>query len=44
VDRLNDIGLTEKGREEARVAGNKIKRMVIDFAFTSDLIRATANS
>jgi len=37
---LTDIGLTEKGREEARVAGNKIKGMVIDFAFTSDLIRA----
>jgi 2,3-bisphosphoglycerate-dependent phosphoglycerate mutase len=37
---LTDIGLTEKGREEARFAGNKIKGLAIDFAFTSALSRA----
>lgn len=37
---LTDIGLTEKGREQARIAGEKIKGCTIDFAFTSELIRA----
>lgn len=35
-----DIGLSEKGREQARVAGEKLKGFQIDFAFTSTLIRA----
>jgi len=37
---LTDIGLTEKGKEEARFAGNKIKGLQIDLAYTSALIRA----
>jgi len=37
---LTDIGLTEKGKEEARSAGEKLKGFSIDFAFTSILIRA----
>ena len=37
---LTDIGLTEKGKEEARFAGNKIKGQQIDFAYTSALLRA----
>lgn len=35
-----DVGLTEKGRQQARLAGEKIKGIPIDFAFTSVLIRA----
>lgn len=37
---LTDIGLTEKGKEQARIAGQKIKDLPTDFAFTSVLIRA----
>ena len=37
---LTDIGLTEKGKEEARLAGEKLKVLPVDFAFTSQLIRA----
>lgn len=37
---LTDIGLTEKGKDEARLAGEKLKGYPIDFAFTSVLIRA----
>ena len=37
---LADIGLTEKGKEEARLAGEKLKVLPIDIAFTSVLIRA----
>ena len=37
---LADIGLTEKGKEEARLAGEKLKVLPVDFAFTSQLIRA----
>lgn len=35
-----DIGLSEKGKEQARLAGEKLKDFPIDFAFTSSLIRA----
>lgn len=35
-----DIGLTEKGREEAKKAANEIKDVPLDVAFTSDLKRA----
>lgn len=35
-----DIGLTEKGKEQARLAGEKLKGMPIDLAYTSILIRA----
>lgn len=37
---LTDIGLSEKGIEEARLAGEKLKGFSIDIAFTSVLIRA----
>lgn len=37
---LTDIGLSEKGKEEARLAGEKLKGISIDFAFTSVLLRA----
>lgn len=37
-----DIPLTEKGREEARKAGEKIKGIQFDKAYTSALIRAQA--
>jgi len=37
---LTDIGLTEKGKEEARLAGEKLKGFSIDYAYTSVLIRA----
>jgi len=37
---LTDIGLTEKGKEEARSAGKKLEGFSIDFAFISVLIRA----
>jgi len=37
---LTDTGLTEKGKEEARFAGKKIKGLQIDFAYTSALLRA----
>lgn len=35
-----DIGLSEKGKEQARLAGEKMKGLQIDFAYTSLLIRA----
>ncbi|MFA6918230.1 MAG: 2,3-diphosphoglycerate-dependent phosphoglycerate mutase [Candidatus Gracilibacteria bacterium] len=35
-----DIGLSEKGREQARQVGEKLKGMKIDFAYTSVLLRA----
>lgn len=35
-----DIGLSEKGKEEARQAGEKLKGSPIDFAYTSVLLRA----
>jgi 2,3-bisphosphoglycerate-dependent phosphoglycerate mutase len=35
-----DIGLTEKGRAEGKVAGEKLKGVSLDFAFTSPLMRA----
>lgn len=35
-----DIDLTEKGREEAKKAGEKLKDIHFDYAFTSDLVRA----
>ncbi len=35
-----DIPLTEKGRKDARVAGEKIRDIKLDLAFTSKLIRA----
>lgn len=34
-----DIGLSEKGRQQARLVGEKLKGMQIDFAFISVLIR-----
>jgi 2,3-bisphosphoglycerate-dependent phosphoglycerate mutase len=37
---LTDIGLTEKGKKQAKLAGEKLKDLSIDFAFTSPLIRA----
>lgn len=37
---LTDIGLSEKGKEQARLAGEKLKGFPIDFAFTSVLKRA----
>lgn len=36
---LTDIGLSEKGKEEARQAGEKLKGMSIDIAYTSTLLR-----
>lgn len=36
---LTDIGLTEKGKEQARIAGEKLKGLSIDLAFTSALSR-----
>ncbi|MBI4096669.1 MAG: 2,3-diphosphoglycerate-dependent phosphoglycerate mutase [Candidatus Levybacteria bacterium] len=35
-----DIGLSEKGKEEARKAGKKLKGFSIDIAYTSVLLRA----
>lgn len=35
-----DIGLSEKGKEEARAAGEKLKGVPIDLAYTSVLLRA----
>jgi|WetSurMetagenome_2_1015567.scaffolds.fasta_scaffold60734_3 2,3-bisphosphoglycerate-dependent phosphoglycerate mutase len=35
-----DIGLSEKGKEQARQAGEKIKGIRIDFTYTSVLVRA----
>jgi 2,3-bisphosphoglycerate-dependent phosphoglycerate mutase len=37
---LTDIGLTEKGKEQARLVGEKLKTISIDIAYTSVLIRA----
>lgn len=37
---LTDIGLSEKGKEEARLAGGKLKNYPIDIAYTSPLLRA----
>lgn len=37
---LTDIALSEKGKEEARLAGNALKNSKIDLAYTSSLIRA----
>ncbi|MDO8621317.1 MAG: 2,3-diphosphoglycerate-dependent phosphoglycerate mutase [Candidatus Levybacteria bacterium] len=37
---LTDIGLSEKGKEQARLVGEKLKGFSINFAFTSVLIRA----
>ena len=34
-----DIGLSEKGKEQARQVGEKLKGMRLDFAYTSILIR-----
>jgi 2,3-bisphosphoglycerate-dependent phosphoglycerate mutase len=35
-----DVDITEKGEEEARIAGEKLKGKKFDIAFTSDLLRA----
>ena len=35
-----DIGLSEKGKKEARISGEKLKGFSIDIAFTSVLIRS----
>ncbi len=35
-----DVGLTEKGREQARTSGNILKGLNFDVCFTSDLKRA----
>lgn len=32
---LTDVSLTEKGREEARLAGEKLKDIHFDLAYTS---------
>lgn len=37
---LTDVGLTDKGKEQSRLAGDKLKGFPIDLAFTSILIRA----
>jgi len=37
---LTDIGLSEKGKEEAREAAKSLKNIRIDLAYTSVLIRA----
>lgn len=37
---VTDIGLSEKGKTEAMLAGNKLKDFPIDFAYTSVLLRA----
>jgi 2,3-bisphosphoglycerate-dependent phosphoglycerate mutase len=37
---ITDIGLTQKGKEEARAAGTRIADLEIDIAFTSALSRA----
>lgn len=37
---LTDIGLSDKGKEEARIAGEKLKNFTIDLAYTSALLRA----
>lgn len=35
-----DVGLTEKGRREAREAGEKLKKIQWDFVFESDMLRS----
>jgi 2,3-bisphosphoglycerate-dependent phosphoglycerate mutase len=37
---LTNVGLTEKGKEQARLAGEKLKGISIDLAYTSVLLRA----
>lgn len=37
---LTDVGLTEKGKKEARQAGEALKKIHFDKAYTSSLIRA----
>jgi 2,3-bisphosphoglycerate-dependent phosphoglycerate mutase len=37
---LTNIGLTPKGREEAKKAASLIRDISLDYAFTSDLVRA----
>jgi 2,3-bisphosphoglycerate-dependent phosphoglycerate mutase len=37
---LTDIGLTQKGKAQARLDGEKLKGTSIDFAYTSALLRA----
>lgn len=37
---LTDVGLSEKGQEQAKLVGERLKGFFIDFAFTSVLIRA----
>lgn len=37
---LTDIGLSEKGKEESRLAGEKLTGFLIDFAYMSVLLRA----
>ena len=37
---LTDIGLSEIGRQEAKLAGGKLKGFSIDLAYTSPLLRA----
>jgi len=37
---LTDIGLSESGKEKARLVGEKLEGISFDFAFTSVLIRA----
>lgn len=37
---VTDIGLSDKGKEEAKLAGEKLKAFPIDFAYTSVLLRA----
>ena len=37
---LTDISLSEKGKEESRLAGMALKNVKIDIAYTSSLIRA----
>lgn len=37
---LTDVGLTQKGKEQAKKAGEKLKGQTIDFAYTSELLRA----
>lgn len=36
-----DIGLTDKGRQEAKTAANLIRDIAFDRAYTSDLVRAS---
>lgn len=37
---LTDIGLSEKGKQEARLAGEKLKKFPVDIGYTSILLRA----